>query len=316
MTLVLDESAVGNILSMSEVVKAVENCFKQAASSQAVNTPRNRTTVRGAVLNVMHASLPYLGRAGVKCYLSSKKGTRFVFILFSLADAEPLAVMGADILGRYRTGAASAVATKYLAGLRSMKFAIAGTGKQALTQVLAMKEVAKLESVTAWSPTRAHLSDFVFRLAAAGVESSAASSLENAFLSADVATTITTSRLPFVRQRDVANLIHLNLCGSNLPVNAEANPGTIASFRTVVTDDVEQAKNEAGDLVLAESAGMLSWKDVVQLGDIVSGRVKPIPKTLFKSNGVALEDVAVASVVYDKARRSSEFATANVDIVK
>lgn len=95
-----------------------------------MNTPRTRTIVPGATLNVMHVSLPYLGRAGVKCYLISKQGTRFVFILFNLEDAEPLAVMGADVLGRYQTGAVSAVATKYLCGMNSLKFAIAGSGKQ------------------------------------------------------------------------------------------------------------------------------------------------------------------------------------------
>ena len=164
MTLILSESEVTSLLSMREVVQAVEECFRHVPTSLSVNSPRSRTIVPGSVLNVMHGSLPYLGRAGVKCYLGSRKGTRFVFVLFDLDDAEPLAVLGADVLGRYRTGAASAVATKHLARLSSLRFAIAGSGRQALTQALAMKEVAKVETLKAWSPNSAHLVEFLSRL--------------------------------------------------------------------------------------------------------------------------------------------------------
>ncbi len=315
MTLVLSESEVGRLLSMGDVVRAVEECFSQTPRG-AVNTPRTRTSVPGAVLNVMHASLPYLGRAGVKCYLSSRKGVRFVFVLFSLEDAEPLALMGADVLGRFRTGAASAVATKHLSRMASARFALAGSGKQALTQAVAMKEVVKLESVKAWSPNRAHLEEFIDRLASSGIEAAAASSISDAFASADIATTITKSSVPFLGKDDVVNLSHLNLCGSNHPANAEATPQAIGEFGTLATDDIDQAKYEAGDLIRAAEAGSISWERVVQLGEFVSGRAKPDRKTLFKSNGVAIEDVAVASLVYEKARQSSESSGTFVEIGK
>jgi ornithine cyclodeaminase/alanine dehydrogenase-like protein (mu-crystallin family) len=314
MTLILDESAVGDLLSMGEVVSAVEECFRKQSVSQSINSPRTRTIAPGAILNVMHGSLPYLGRSGVKCYMSTKKGTRFVFVLFSLDDGELLSVMGADALGRYRTGAASAVATKHLFRKRSTRFSIAGSGKQALTQVLAMKEVAALESVRAWSPNRDHLAAFLARLAEHGVEAMPSASLGEAFHSADVGTTITASRQPFIESADVSSLSHLNICGSNRPESAEASPGAVAEFRTVVVDDLEQARRESGDLIAAERAAKLSWDRVVPLADIVSGRLKPEPRTLFKSNGVAVEDVAVASLVYDKARRSSDYASADVEI--
>ena len=152
MALVLDEAAMGELLSMREVVPAVEECFRQQGLGLGVNSPRTRTLVPGAALNVMHGSLPYLGRSGVKCYLSTKHGTRFVLVLFDLTNGELLAVMGADLLGRYRTGAASAVATKYLYHEKSFRFSVAGSGKQALTQVLAMKEVASLESDAGLEP--------------------------------------------------------------------------------------------------------------------------------------------------------------------
>jgi alanine dehydrogenase len=316
MTLILDEATVRDLLSMRDVVSAVEECFRQHSMSQAVNSPRTRTSVPGAVLNVMHAALPYLGRAGVKCYLGSRRGTQFVFVLFNLEDGLPLAVMGADILGRYRTGAASAVATKHLYGRGSMRFAIAGSGKQAMTQVIAMKEVAKLESVNVWSPTFENACLLAERLGEQDVNASPAATPEAAFHSADVGTTITTAKTPFLQSAHVHTLYHLNVCGSNTAARGEVTTSAIREFSTIVVDDIEQAKNESGDLIVAESEGGLAWNKVVELGDVVAGRIKSAPKTLFKSNGVAIEDVAVGSLVYDNALKRGPSTLVDVDLIK
>jgi alanine dehydrogenase len=313
MVLVLDEALMGDLLSMRDIVPAVEACFKQEGSGQGVNSPRTRTLVPGATLNVMHGSLPYLGRAAVKCYMSTKQGSRFVLVLFDLKDGELIAVMGADLLGRYRTGATSAVATKYLYGQKSFRFAVAGSGRQALTQVLALKEVASLEAVRVWSPDREHQMRFLKRLEEQGVDALGSESLGEAFLSSDVCTTITASKQPFVGPADVRELSHINVCGSNWADRAEVAPEAVAKFSSVVVDDARQARLESGDLIAAEREGLVSWENIVELKDVVSGKVRPSSKTLFKSNGIALEDVAVASLVYDKARRSSEYARHDVD---
>lgn len=301
MTLLLTEGEVQDLVEMGEVVPVVEECFRQEAFGRAANSPRTRSFAPGSVLNVMHASLPYLGRAGAKCYFSSKKGARFLFLLFRLDDSEPLAVMGADILGRYRTGAASAVATKFMAASRSFTFCICGSGRQALTQVLAMAEVASLESVRVWSATREHRDSFARSLAKLGFRASAFESVGEAMVSSDVATTITAAGEPFLTSQAVRGLDHLNLCGSNSPTRAEAAPDAVASFRTIVVDDAAQSKVEAGDLILSERSGLFSWESAVELKDVVVGRVRPSRPALFKSNGLAIEDVAVASLLYDKA---------------
>ncbi|HMD79237.1 MAG TPA: hypothetical protein VKF39_04555, partial [Nitrososphaerales archaeon] len=151
MTLFFSETQVKELLDMREVVQAVEEAFRQQGLGEAVNTMRTRSSADGTVLNVMHASLPYLGRAGLKCYLSSPHGGKFLVVLFDLRDAKPLAVMGADVLGRYRTGAASAVATRHLYHRPSARLAVFGTGKQAITQVQAMGAVLAIEEVRVWS---------------------------------------------------------------------------------------------------------------------------------------------------------------------
>ncbi|MDG6901016.1 MAG: ornithine cyclodeaminase family protein [Nitrososphaerota archaeon] len=308
MALFLSEKDVASLIAMKEVVQAVEECFRRQASGSAVNSARTRTPSSGAVLNVMHASLPYLGRAGVKCYLSSGRGARFVFVLFRLDDAEPLAVMGADVLGRYRTGAASAVATRHLFRAKEFGFAVCGAGKQALTQVLAMREVASLSSVRLWSPHSDRRELLAKELGNQGFAASACDSLEDALSGAEVATAITSSKEPFLTPGLVRSVRHLNLCGSNMPSRAEATPECVGEFQTIVVDDIGQSKTEAGDLVAAEKEGRFSWDRAFELKDVVSGKVRRTGRTLFKSNGVAIEDVAAASLVYDRAVKEGGYA--------
>jgi len=314
LTLVLSEDEVSGLLDMKEVVAVVEECFRRQGEGSAVNSPRTRSSVPGAVLNVMHASLPYLGRAGMKCYLGSKAGTRFVFILFDLASSAPLAVMGADILGRNRTGAASAVATKHLLGSKELALSMYGSGKQAITQVTAMAAVAELSRVKVWSPDAAHSKGFSERLKKLGIDAKAFGSPEEASAGSDVGSAITSSKEPYLTAEALKGIRHLNLCGANYPDRAEATPEAVGSFSTVAVDDLAQAKAEAGDLIQAAKAGRFDWGSAVELEDFVCGRVKPSGRTLFKSGGVALEDVAVGSLVYDKAVRSGAFTDRIVEL--
>ena len=314
MTLFLSEQDVRSLLDMKEVVAAVEECFEQESSGRAFNSPRTRSVAEGSVLNVMHASLQYLGRAGAKCYLSSEKGTKFLFILFQLRDAEPLAVMAADMLGRFRTGAASAVATKHLHRSKDFNFAVCGAGRQALTQVLAMAEVASLSSVRVWGPHTERRVLLAEQLRKLGFSAAAYGSLSDALRGAEVVTTITTSKDPFLTGELVDQVGHLNLCGSNSSSRSEASPDCIGKFQTVAVDDLAQSKLESGDLVGAEKKGFFSWEKAVELKDIVGGKVQPAGRTLFKSNGVAIEDVAAASLVYDKAMKRGGFSEGSYEV--
>lgn len=307
MTLILSERNIASLIQMKEVIASVEECFRRQASGEAASSPRTRSSAPGSVLNVMHASLAYLGRAGVKCYLSSGKGTRFVFVLFRTEDSEPLAVMGADVLGRFRTGAASAVATKYLFPRGEFDFAVCGAGKQALTQVLAMSEVASLKSVRVWSPHGERRERLANELRGLGFESTAPGTLEDALLGAEVVTAITTSRDPFLTPKLTGSVAHLNLCGSNNATRSEASPECVGEFETIVVDDLAQSRTEAGDLIAAERKGTFAWDSAVELKDVVGSKVRPAGRTLFKSNGIALEDVAAASLVYDRAVREGGF---------
>ena len=311
MVLILSESDIRTLVSMKEMVPAVEEAFLKQGLGQAVNSPRTRSVIADSSLNVMHASLSYLGRSGAKCYMSTKEGNRFVFVLFDTESGNILAMMAADVLGRYRTGAASAVATKHLARRKDLSLAIFGSGGQALTQVLAVAEVAAVRRVNVWSPTPSNREKFAGELAALGFDAKAASSPREAMAGTDVASAITSSARGFIEASDASSIVHMNLCGSNNPRGGEALPSIFQDFRQVVVDDLAQARYEAGDLIQAEKAGTFTWDRAVELKDIVAGKVAPSGRTVFKSHGVALEDVAAGSLVYDAAKKRGGYLEAD-----
>ncbi len=313
MTLILSERDVQSLIDMDEVVLSLETAFARQGSGEAVNFMRTRSRGEGSVLNVMHASLSYLGRAGLKAYLATGSGAKFVIVLFDGKTAAPLAVMGADFIGRYRTGAASGVATKHLYGKKSGIVALFGSGKQAYTQALAIRSVMAPDEVRVWSPNASHREAFADRLKAQGFAAKACRDPAAALDGADVVSTITSSAEPFITAEMLDHVSHVNVCGGNVPGHAEVEPGVVGSFGTVVVDDLAQAKVEYGDIIQAVEKGVFSWDEAVELGSVVAGRARPSGRTLFKSGGAALEDVATASLLYDKALNSGKrYASADL----
>jgi len=306
LTLLLSEGDVLSLLDMDEVVIAVDNAFRHQGVGEASNFMRTRSRGNGSVLSVMHASLPYLGRSGLKSYLASGSGAKFVVVLFDANSSVPLAVLGADNLGRFRTGAASGVATKHLFGSKTGDLAILGSGKQALTQALGVRSVMSIGRVRTWSPTRSHREEFAAKLRKKGFDATASESPLGAMEGADVAITITSSHEPFVTKGMLDSVSHLNLAGGNVSEHSEIDAGALGSFGTIVVDDLAQAKVEYGALIQAAKTGDFRWESTLELGTVAAGKAKPRGKTLFVSGGAALEDVATASLVYDKAMKSGK----------
>ena len=313
MTLILSEEDVEGLLDMQEVLATVETALRRQGLGEVSNSMRTRSVGGSSVLSVMHANSSYLGRGGVKAYMSSKSGARFVVVLFDSSDSKPLAIMGADALGRFRTGAASGVATKHLYRERSGTLALFGSGKQAMTQALAIREVMNVEQARVWSPNSSHREAFAHRLSEMGFKAAAFDSPGAAVKGSSVACSITSSARPFLTDGDLKHVSHLNICGSNIPDHAEATTAAIGSFDAVIVDDLQQGKTEYGDLIQADRAGTFSWDSAVELGVVVAGKIVPTGRTLFKSGGAALEDVAVASMLYDKAKSDSGYV--NVELV-
>jgi ornithine cyclodeaminase/alanine dehydrogenase-like protein (mu-crystallin family) len=307
MPLFLRESDVKALLTMDVTLAALEAAFREWAAGRASNQPRRRVA-GGAVLATMSAALPAKGLMGFKAYTHSKAGARFWVCLFDAADGRPRAVIEADWLGRMRTGAASGLATKYLARPEASVFTVIGAGSQALTQVLAVAAVRTLREVRVISRNPAHRDALVVELQKAlpgTVAIKSAASLREAVDGAEILTTITSAARPIFPGEWLQAGQHLNVCGSNYPDRREIDGRVVARADLVVADDAEAARVEAGDLLLAEREGQMNWARVHSLRDVVTGSTgsrQPSDITLFKSVGLALEDVAAGAAVLDLAQ--------------
>ena len=305
--LFLRETDVKQLLTMDVTLAALETAFREWAAGRASNQPRRRVAA-GAVLATMSAALPAKGLMGLKAYTHGKSGARFWVCLFDVADGRPRAVIEADWLGRMRTGATSGLATKYLAAAQASVLTIIGAGGQSLAQVLAVAAVRPLRQVRVFSRTSAHRDALVAELREVlpgAIAIQPAGSLREAVDGAEILTTITSAAHPIFPGEWLQAGQHLNVCGSNYPDRREIDGRVVARADLLVADDVEAARLEAGDLLLAELEGQLSWGRVHSLRDVVAGSAsvrQPSDVSLFKSVGLAIEDVATGAAVLELAQ--------------
>lgn len=305
MALFLREADVKALLTMDATLTALESAFRDWAAGDAANQPRRRVRGGGAVLATMSAALPSSGLMGFKAYTHAANAARFWLTLFDAADGRPRALIEADWLGQMRTGAASGLATKYLARPDSSVLTVIGAGHQALTQGLAVAAVQKLREVRVYSRNAGRAAACAGELRAAlDVPVRPLAGLRDAVDGADIVTTITSAGQPIFPGEWLQPGQHLNVCGSNIPDRREVDGRTIARADLLVADDVDAARLEAGDLILAEREGQMSWGRLKSLRDVVAGETghrQPSDVTLFKSVGLAIEDVAAGAVVLQLA---------------
>lgn len=307
--LYLTEDDVAALLPMATALEAVEDAFRALAEpgpQHAENRPRQRVFVPGGLLHTMNASLPPAGVLGLKAYTTFREGNRFLVLLYSAEDGRLLAIFEADRLGQIRTGAATGVATKYMARQDATTCGIIGTGWQARAQLAAVCAMRPVQHVLAYSRDPEHRRAFATEMSQAlGIAVEPADSAEAAVRGRDIVVTITGSREPVLRGAWLAPGTHVNAAGSNRADRREVDVAAVERSRRVAIDSVEQGRMEAGDLLAAVEAGALRWEEVTELSLIVAGRAPgreaPDEITLFKSLGLAVEDIAVAARVYRRA---------------
>jgi ornithine cyclodeaminase/alanine dehydrogenase-like protein (mu-crystallin family) len=304
-TLVLREADVQRVVEMDAVIAAVEASMLELGEGKAQNEPRRRAFAPGGMLNVMFASYPGGGFTGLKTYTIASGKVRFLVVLFGL-DGALEALIEADLMGMYRTGAATAVAVKALAPQGASRVAVIGTGRQAATQALAVSRVLKVEDLRVFSRDKDKRAAFAVELGdRLGVRTTAAGSAESAVRGADVVVTMTNSSVPVIEAEWVESHAMVACAGSNFPTRAEISPDLVARAQTVVVDQLAAATLESGDLILAREAGKFDWDRAVELGSVLAGRWKRPERpgiTLFESHGLALWDLAAGSVVLAAAR--------------
>ena len=304
--LYITEQQVRDLLPMTDAIALVGKAFERLASGEALNQPRRRLILpTGSVLHYMAASDGQY--YGAKIYATNpRRGAHFLFLLYRAADAEPLAILEANYLGQIRTGAASAVATKFMARPDAATLAIIGSGFQAHTQLEAMLALRPISEVRVWSRDPSKRDTFATDAAARfGVPVRAVTPADQAVRGADIVITATNAREPVLDSEWVAPGAHINAMGSNQANRREIPTALVERAGLIAVDSIEQARMESGDLLMAWENADWSGYPIVELRDVVTRRIEartaPEQITLFKSNGLAVEDVIAAAFVYERA---------------
>lgn len=307
MPLLLTEADVRQLLTMPIALEAVESSFRRLAEGTALVHPRRRLHLQGfSYLHYMAAADGAGGYEGMKIYTSSRHGLRFMIPLFRANTGELLAFIEADYLGQMRTGAATGVATKLLAREDARAVGIIGTGVQAKTQLEAIVAERKVERVFAFGRDANRREKFAEEMTAKlGVPVKAEANAKETARQSEILVTATTSKEPVLKGAWLRPGMHINAIGANFPEKRELDAEAIARADAIFVDSCEQSKMEAGDLIQAFRENPERWNKVRELSTLftsgVAGRGSPDQITIFKSNGIAIQDVVTAGKVYELA---------------
>jgi ornithine cyclodeaminase/alanine dehydrogenase-like protein (mu-crystallin family) len=290
----LDEAAVAAVLRMDELIEAVEQALIAFSAGRVEQPVRQIVKSHDGFFGTMPAGGPEVGM-GVKLVTLYPNNDALglhthnaVIALFRPETGEPLAIMDGRLITEMRTAAASAVATRALAKADAEVLAILGSGVQARSHVEALRLVRPFREIRIWGRTPQHA-----ERCAADVGAIAVASAQEAVEGADVVVTATSASEPVLRGAWLGPQTHVNAVGWSGPTGRELDDDVVRGA-FIVADSREAVLKEAGD-ILVPGAGVDA-----ELGEVLAG-TKPAPagrRTIFESVGIAVEDVAAASLVY------------------
>ena len=308
MGILITEKDVKNLLTMELAICSLEEIFKKESIKDSVNSSRIRINLPEGSLNFMAASSKSLNLIGTKSYIpKTKTAIKFYVQLYDGENGNLLSVIEANLMSRIRTGAASGLATKYLAKKNSSVLGIIGTGTQALHQAIAICKVRKIKTINIYSRNVNNRKNFcaLINKNINNVNAISVKTSKECVENADIITTITNSDSPVFSSKWIKPGTHFNAAGSNVSTKREIDKETISKASTIVTDNIDQAKIECGDLIQPISIGITSWDKINTLSDLITGKIKGRSTdneiTIFESQGVAIEDLAIGSLLYDLA---------------
>ena len=315
-TLLLSRKDVRGLLSMAAVMKAVEQAFREWTEGKAYMPAKAYLVSDRGDFRAMPVALP--GAAGMKWVSVYPENPSLglptvmaTMIYNDPATGYPLAVMDATEITAYRTGATAAIASKYLARKDSHTLGIIGAGRQAHTQLLAHAQVFSLKLVRVFDRSREAVLKLIKSFPEYPIQRS---SLEETAAS-DIVCTLTPVREPLLKLEWVIPGAHINAVGADAEGKEELDP-QILNKAMVVVDDLTQA-SAAGEINVPLKKGLFRTSDVyATLGEIITGRKQGREDekiiTVFDSTGVAIEDIAVAKLVYEKAKQEGGYLSMNL----
>lgn len=315
--LLLSRKEIEGLISMREVIDAVEKAFQAKGLGKVQMPPKSYVNFEkyGGDFRVMPAYLEDMGAAGVKIVNVHPKnpkeyGLPTVMATILLLDPKtgaPLTIMDGTLITNLRTGAGGAVAAKYLARRDSRVVAMLGAGVQARTQLLGLCEVLNIEEVRINDVNAKNASRFAAEMKKElGVETKVFRRVKETVESADIIVTTTPSTKPILMNEHVRSGTHINAIGADAPGKQELDPAILLRAKVVV-DDVEQAIH-GGEINVPLAKGLISRSDIyADLGEIVTrkkpGRTSHDEITVFDSTGLAIQDIATDWYVYQKAKK-------------
>ncbi len=304
MAVYINEQIVTDLLTIPEVVKLTEQSFLDYAQGKAHNIARERMRVQKGALHLLPAAIPYKNVYGYKAYTTSRAGAKFKFFLYAIDSGDLLAVIDAAEIGRLRTGAASGVATKYLAPQNADTMFMFGAGYQAETQLLAIHNAKPLKKAYVYSRTIEKAEQFAKKMSVTtGIDIIPTSDIDTHLPLAQIVTTITSSNNPlFDISQLTQNDVHINSAGGNSLIRAEIGEKVLAKANYIVVDNKEVAFKEAGDLLPLLEKGRLHTNTMIELSDVVAG-YRQIDNnsakiSIFESQGMGLQDLYSAEFIY------------------
>lgn len=303
----IDEATASKILNMDNALNLVEESFTTYAQGKSFNMTRQRMRIRKGALHMLPGAVPYKNVIGFKAYTSFRAGLIFKVHLYDAENGNPLAIVDANEIGRLRTGAATGIATKYMAKKESNTAFIFGGGFQAEAQLEAVYKTSNIKKAFVTTRKIENAQAFADKMSKSlGIEIIPTQNIENDLPQADIIITITTAVKPLFEHTMLnPNGVHINGAGSNALIRAEVPEKTIEAVEVLAVDSKDVAAIECGDILPSLEKGRLHWNEIVELGEITAGfrpgRVTENGITIFQSQGMGLQDIMCAEYIYRKA---------------
>ena len=291
----LDEPEIAKVLTYERLIPAMERALAAFSAGEVIQPARHVLTIEDGQRYL--GAMPAVTRGGMGAKLvaffpknaASGRPTHLgTIVLLDTDTGSPLAVLDARLITEMRTAAVSAAVTRHLAPANTRVLALVGSGVQAHAHLEALRHVCRFEEVRVWSPTAAHAQRFAAQHGARAME------LEAAVRGADVIVTATLSREPLVRGEWLKPGAHVNAIGAALPTWRELDDAAMTQS-TVIVDSRQMALTESGDVILSKAPIF------AEAGEVFAGTRQPAREatSVFKSLGLAVEDIATARLVYD-----------------
>lgn len=315
-TLFLNEKIIKSVLTMDDTLVAVEQAFR-AKGQGTVQMPPKMYLYYEAYngdLRIMPSYIPSLAISGVKVVnvhpLNPKKyrlpSVMATILLINPANGYPIGVLDGTWITTMRTGAASGIATKYLAREDVTILALVGVGMQAETQLEAVLKIRKIKQVKLYDIVRSVCERFVKKYQHLAIDFKICKSVKECVTDADIICTITPVRKPIVKAAWIKKGAHINAMGADAPGKEELEP-TLLKNAKIIIDDWDQASH-SGEINVPLAKGIISQNDIYgEIGEIVTGKKKgrtsPDDITIFDSTGLGVQDLTTANIVYKIAKK-------------